>query len=748
VSSLHGWLRTARRTLPAACAVALCAPTAAWGATAYQPRPVCAAPAPGHAGCLALELVPAGSAAPLRARAPLTRALHARPGLAPSVRAGQQQAGTSYAAGQTPEPLDPAQLLKAYGLPPEPLQGSAPQTIALVDAYNDPAAEADLGVYDTHWGLAACTAANGCFTKVNQLGAAATEGAGGTPFPKSTRELEEREGQCKTKQQGCAETEEAEGWDVEISTDLDVAHSVCQSCHILLVEADSPAYTNLEAAEDTAATLGATEISNSWGGSEPGDDSPAFDHPGIVLTAAAGDDGYLNWTLAGEPGYFAGADYPASSPHVVAVGGTELTVSESGARRSETVWNEDPDPTRGNEGAGGSGCSAQFAAPAWQLEMIDWASVGCETGAAATRAVADVAADADPYSGVLVYDSDAAPEDLIVIGGTSVASPIIASVFALAGGAHGVAYPAQTLYYRHGRDGSPGLYDVTGGGNGKCDDVYTEGCSGSLVSPLDCGAGALVCNAAPGYDGPTGVGAPAGISAFEPESPAEHTTKVEAEAAAEKQANEEREAAERLTREAAERKATERRAAEEAAHQLEVETRDAEARRAEEERQAAERALTGAAGVLAGAGGGAGAGTGTGTGRAPLNPGTSGPGGSLTGHAGPSASTSGGAWVRLTALALTPRASAALTRSRPARTAVTFAFVLSAPARVRVTLARRVGAHGHARWATVPGAFTLAAGGSRGHGRLRGRGLLPPGRYRLTLTPAHGAGRSLVFAVR
>ncbi len=644
VSSLRGWLRTAQRALPTACAAVLCAPAAAWGATGYQVRPVCSAPAPGHAGCLTVELVPAGSAAPLRARSPLTRPLHARPGPAPSAQAGPGQGGTSYAEGQTPEPLEPSRLRAAYGLPVEPVLGSTQQTIALVDAHNDLAAEADLGAYDAYWHLAACTAADGCFAKVNQSGTPATEGASGTPFPKSAHELEEREAQCKAKQQtACAEVEEADGWGVEISTDLDVAHSLCQSCHILLVEADSSSYADLEAAEDTAAALGATEISNSWGGSEPEAtteaeaDSLAFNHPGIVLTAAAGDDGYLNWTLAGEPGYFAGAGYPASSPHVVAVGGTELTLTESGARRSETVWNEDPDPTGGNEGAGGSGCSAQFAAPPWQLEMIDWASVGCGTGAAATRAVADVAADADPYSGVLVYDSHASREGLLVIGGTSVASPIVASVFALAGGAHGVAYPAQTLYYRHGRGGSRALYDVTEGGTGKCDDHYTAGgCSGSLASPLDCGAGALICNAASGYDGPTGVGAPQGIEAFQPESEAEHTAKVEAEAASEKQTNEEREAAERQTLEAAERKAAERRAAEEATHQQEVEARDAQARRAEEERQAAERALAAAAGVI-GAGGSAGAGTGTGASGAPLGLGTSGPGGGLTGHAGPSA---------------------------------------------------------------------------------------------------------------
>ena len=154
---------------------------------------------------------------------------------------------------------------------------------------------------------------------------------------------------------------------------------------------------------------------------------------------------------------------------MVAVGGTKLTLSEAGARQSETVWNEDPDPSGGNEGAAGGGCSEQFAAPLWQREVPDWASVGCGTGLS-KRAVADVAADADPYTGVAVYDSVPYEEEAgrkhtkmlnwVPIGGTSVASPIVASMFALAGGSHGVEYPAQTLYSHLG---SPSLYDVTEG---------------------------------------------------------------------------------------------------------------------------------------------------------------------------------------------------------------------------------------------------------------------------------------------
>ena len=217
-------------------------------------------------------------------------------------------------------------------------------------------------------------------------------------------------------------------------------------------------------------------------------DSPAFDHPGTVITASAGDDGYLNWTMAAEAeaaeeAYYSGADYPASSPHVVAVGGTRLSLSATGAWKEETVWNDDPRGGEENYGAGGGGCSTQFSAPEWQREVPDWAKVGCGTGAEAKRAVADISADADPYSGIAVYDSVPDYHEEMVgnkvetintplgwwpIGGTSVASPIVASMFALAGGSHGVEYPAQTLYEHLG---TGLLHAVTSGGNGECDDL-------------------------------------------------------------------------------------------------------------------------------------------------------------------------------------------------------------------------------------------------------------------------------------
>jgi hypothetical protein len=403
--------------------------------------------------------------------------------------------------------LRPVDLQSAYfpGEAPE-APPSEPQTIALVDAYNDLNAEADLGVYANEFDLPPCTKADGCFQKVGESGGETL------PFPRNKAELEAFSAGTPRQK---AKAEEAEGWALETATDIEVAHAVCRNCHILLVEAGGPEYTELEAGESAAVALQADEISNSWGGPESGTDEQAFNHPGVAIVAAAGDDGYLNWdqyATRGEAGspYFKGADYPASSPHVISVGGTRLSLTAGGAWESESAWN--------SEGAGGSGCSTSLSAQAWQQHVSDWAQVGCGSH----RANADVSADADPLTGVNIYDSTPYPQEheLTVlhwapIGGTSVAAPIIASMIALEGGAHGVAYPAQTLYSHLG---SPLLHDVTTGGNGECNDSYTS-CSGSLSSPLDCGAGAWICNATAGYDGPTGVGTPNGIGAFAPEGP-------------------------------------------------------------------------------------------------------------------------------------------------------------------------------------------------------------------------------------
>ncbi len=502
---------------PAAFAVAfalLCAPALAAETSApletsaprspsnYTVRALCPAPALGQSSCLALKLVPRTVQA--RAQKHPLVAGRSTPSAAPSPAAGDFG-------------LRPQDLHRAYELPSE---SQAAQTVAVVDAYNDPTAEADLNAYDKEFGLPQCTAANGCFTQVNQQGE-----AGSPPFPTSPQELQEaREG--NTEQQ--EEAEEAEGWGVEISLDIETVRATCQSCKIVLVESDSPSDEDLFPAEQAAVSLGADEISNSWGGPECGEgssglecieDSAAFKHSGVVITASAGDDGYLSWDSP-QTGF---AEFPASSPRVIAVGGTRLSLKHDGAWSEETVWNDggESEGVRDGFGAGGGGCSVQFTAQPWQQNVADW-PVGCE----GRRAISDVSADADPYTGFAVHDSSAACEEEFevhwcMIGGTSLASPLIASVFALAGGAHGVEYPARTLYENEVVSASS-LHDVTEGSNGECRRPYDEktapgqsGCTEAEEGAASCSSQAI-CLARSGYDGPTGVGTPNGIAAFQP----------------------------------------------------------------------------------------------------------------------------------------------------------------------------------------------------------------------------------------
>ena len=677
-------------------------------ASDYTVRPACAAPAPGHAGCLALALMPGTAAArahthplgmtrsaPLKTLKPAENGYGLRP---TDLRA-------AYFPGEQPE------------APP-----SEPQTIALVDAYNDPHAEADLNIYAHEFGLAELTRCTGggesnCFEKVNQKGETTNP-----PFPTSEAERQAELAVCEKEEReaACKQVEEAEGWALEISTDVEMARAVCQSnCKILLVEADSSSDENLEEAERTAVALGAGEISNSWGGGELRSDSPAFNHPGIVITASAGDDGYLNWTQAEEAEahkeeYNVGANYPASSPHVVAVGGTKLTLS-GGIRQSETVWNDDPGPEGNNNGAGGGGCSLWFAAQEWQRNVPAWSTVGCED----RRAVADVSADADPYTGVAVYDSVPyvheeegkvvnTPFGWVPIGGTSVASPIIASMFALAGGAHGVAYPAKTLYAHLG---SASLHDITAGGNGKCDGAYEPGCPGSMspLSPFDCGQHTLICNAATGYDGPTGVGTPDGIAALQPlVEEGKKQTKVEEE---------------KKSKEAEEEKSK---------------------KKTEEEERSAE-----SGGSPKGGGGEGSRESGAGgTSNSPISVpiGVSLPNSALP-TAPPTPPGSSAPIPILSAPVLTKGATAALSHTRPQVSRVAFAFTLNVADRVRVTLAKQVVAHGRKRWQTLPDSLTIAGAPGRDSARLSAHAMLAPGRYRLTLAPAHGIARTLTFQV-
>lgn len=392
--------------------------------------------------------------------------------------------------------LTPAQLASAYEY--DPAEGGATQTVALIDAYEDPAIEEDLATFDSHYGLAACTAANGCFEKVSQTGST-------TALPKADKE----------------------GWSVEITLDVESAHAVCERCKILLVEANEPTDADLATAVKEAVKLGATEISNSYGGSEETGEEAAYDYPGIVITASAGDDGYFDWDEVNKkrpPKLPERPETPAALPTVVSVGGTSLKLNENGTRSSETVWNhngpgdevglKDKEP----EGAGGGGCSTLFTAEPWQQNLPGWAATGCAT----KRLDNDISAVADPYTGFDIYDSfdcgasceqNGGGEGWETWGGTSLASPIIAAIYALAGGGGGVSYPAATLYSNLG---STSFFDVTEGGNGYCDADPEPACgdpNSKYKEKVDC-EGTTACNAASGFDGPSGVGTPKGLSGF------------------------------------------------------------------------------------------------------------------------------------------------------------------------------------------------------------------------------------------
>jgi hypothetical protein len=315
--------------------------------------------------------------------------------------------------------LSPGDLRSAYGIP---ATGGSGQTIAIVDAYSDPHIEEDLNTYRSHYGLSECSIWNGCLHVDNQKG-------------------EEREYPAGN-----------EGWAFEVSLDVDMASAICPECHILLVEANNTEYSNLDAAENTAAAK-ATEVSDSWGGPELAAETELdanYNHPGIPITVSAGDYGYI------------GAFYPAASQYVISVGGTQLKKAESSRGWEESVW----------AGSGG-GCSLYESKPGWQ------GGPSC-----AKRMDNDVAAVASLESPVSVYDSylEERPGWQLV-GGTSVAAPIVAGVEAHATST--VRSQGAQAFYTHS------LFDVTTGSNGHC-------------------GGSYLCTGLPAYDGPTGWGTPDG----------------------------------------------------------------------------------------------------------------------------------------------------------------------------------------------------------------------------------------------
>jgi hypothetical protein len=363
-----------------------------------------------------------GVAAPAQAAKPRAHDLcgPVLPGFAHCDAAGlKRHSVTAHATALGSIPYGPADIQDAYGLTSVASQYGADQTVAIVDAYDLPSAESDLAYYRSHYGLPACTTANGCFRKVNQYGTSSY------PAPDV-------------------------GWGGEIALDLEAVSATCPNCHILLVEASSDSFSDLVAAVNRAALMGATQISNSYGGSEWGGETSAesyYNHPGIAVTVSSGDDGY-------------GVEYPAASRYVTAVGGTSLNKDSSTRGWSETAW----------DGAG-SGCSLYIAKPSWQSDT------DCTT-----RAVADVSAVADPYTGILTYDSyGTGSYPWQQVGGTSLASPVVAAAYALTGSAASAAGFAYS---------NPSWFnDVTSGSNGSCTFTY-------------------LCTALTGFDGPTGMGTP------------------------------------------------------------------------------------------------------------------------------------------------------------------------------------------------------------------------------------------------
>jgi len=319
--------------------------------------------------------------------------------------------------------LSPTQLRAAYNLP----AGGSGHTVAIVDAYGYPNLERDLATYRSQYGMPACTTANGCLRVMDQNG--------GTSLPRTDV-----------------------GWSQEQALDVDAVSAACPACNILVVQAKTSSFANLGAAVNTAAKqAGVVAISNSYGGGDAPDSTYGkyYNHPGIAVTASTGDNGYQ------------GGSYPASSSYVTAVGGTTLKMSGT-TRVDETVWS-----------GAGSGCSTYNAAVAGQSGF----STGCPQ-----RAMADVSAAADPNTGGLsVYaPTSSRSSTWSQYGGTSESSPIIASVYALAGGGY-----SNTTPYAH----AGSLNDITSGSNGSCPTTQW-------------------CHARTGWDGPTGLGTPNGTGAF------------------------------------------------------------------------------------------------------------------------------------------------------------------------------------------------------------------------------------------
>jgi hypothetical protein len=417
----------------------------------------------------------------------------------------------------------PNDLANIYGFNPH--LPRANQTVAIVDWYKDPNVRSDLNHFDQQYGIPTETASS--FRVVNQFGNA-------SPLPKS-------------------DTNSA----VEITLDVQSVRAVCRTCKILLIEAKGPFDPDLATAQNTAARMGATEISDSYGEPErklAPKIRAAYNHPGVVISVSTGDHGWFGWDFANSsPNAQQAPSFPSTAPTVVSVGGTNVTQKANGTRRRELVWNENGrDDQRGLVdgalGATGGGCSRLYAAKPWQSHYANYGKAGCK----GKRLAADVSAIADPQTGFDIYDTFG-QGGWLTVGGTSLSAPVTAALFALAGGAKGAAYPSSSLYV-NAQVHKASVYDVfarpgfgsLASGSGFCGGVPAKQCGNFVFNnftarthnPNALGAGLIdcsfshnpnnnhnatstsrECNTFPGYDGPTGLGAPNSLRLYTATNP-------------------------------------------------------------------------------------------------------------------------------------------------------------------------------------------------------------------------------------
>ena len=334
-------------------------------------------------------------------------------------------------ATTAPTGLTPQQTRHAYGFDLINNQGAG-QTIGIVDAYDDPNIESDLGVFDATFALPSCTTSNGCFQKVYA--------SGSKPRKNS-------------------------GWALEISLDVEWAHAIAPQANILLVEAASNSFTNLLQAVQVAVQHGASVVSMSWGGSEFSLETSydtLFAVNGVTFMASSGDSGN-------------GVEYPAASPDVVGIGGTTLNVDSSGNYLGETAWS----------GSGG-GQSAYEHEPLYQ------AIYPIPNDPSGARGIPDVAYDADPNTGFPIYDtvSYQGQSGWFQVGGTSTGSPQWAALFAIsnslrvAAGKGTLTSTGNAVYAAAKANYSTDFHDITSGSNGSCGTLCTASTGYDYVTGL------------------------------------------------------------------------------------------------------------------------------------------------------------------------------------------------------------------------------------------------------------------------